>query len=194
MPLENLYFEIRSRQFVRSHESPTPIPPPVWGHGDTRDFGVTFLQRVSLTSYQVIQSVVSAEVSIAALTAPNTILTSYTAVGATNNEFPFLLNCATPLTALMGSATEDQQVRGMFRLITTAGEARYPFDLFIAPRGPTATTVDSTAEDPGLTKNTATGLFMPKEVPPGTRWVWTDEVTGELGYFGFRNGQFGNLQ
>lgn len=190
MALENLYFEIKSRRFVRSHEEPQAVAPPVFGHGDTRDFGVTFLKRVSQSSFQVIQSIVSVQVGISATTAPNTILTSYTAGAAENNEHPFLLNCASPLDSFMSSETEEKEAIGQFRIVTTNGENRYPFTIYIAPKQLTATTVDSTADDPGLRKSEAGALYMPKEVPVGTRWIWTDEVTGQQYAVGFANGQF----
>lgn len=196
MPLERLYFDLSLRRFVTSFRTPQIIDAPVWGHGDIRDFGVTFLNRTDKYTVAVVDaSSISAQVGISATTAPGTLLASVTAGAAVNNEFPFALNLGSTLDAFMLGETEEKEALGQFRIVTSLGESRFQFQVFISPKQLTTTSVDSTPDDPGLRKSEANALYMAKEVPVGTRQIWTDEVTGQVYNVGFANGQFqANLQ
>lgn len=173
MSLESYYFNINTRKFVRSAQSAQSISPPVWGHNDVRDFGVTFVQPVGLGGVQVLTTITSVQVNVSSPSAPNTVLASYTAGTASNNEHPFLLTLGSTLDAFMSGQTSPVEAIGQFRIVTATGENRYPFTLYIAPKQATATTADTSSEDGHLTKTETAALYMPKEVPAGGFQIWT---------------------
>lgn len=178
MSLESLYFNISTRKFVRSSTSPQSVPPPVWGHNDVRDFGVTFVQSIGIGRVQVITSIASSQVNVSTVAAPNSVLATYTASPAVNNEHPFLLTLGSSLDAAMSGQTTAVLFSGQFRIVTATGENRYPFEVYIVPKQATGTTPDTSSEDGYLTKSQQAALYLPKEIPVGTRPLITDEVTG----------------
>lgn len=182
MSLESYYFNISREKWVRSFDEPTEVDSPIFGNTDARDFGVTFLKSIgeaSTSPVQVVQSVVSAQVYLAAPTAPETELTSATAGTAVNNEFPFVLaitGFGSFASGFMQSATTPQRVNCEFRLATAAGVNRYNTSVYIRPNASSDVTADTSAADPALGKSEAKGIYVPKEWPVGGFMIIPDAV------------------
>lgn len=189
MPFENYYFLLDTRRWVLSFDEPSETDPPVWDSGDTRDFGVTFLQRSGSVGVQVVQSVVAARVTISDPATPGTPITSVASSGASNNQFAFLLPMTGFTTFLSG--VQDLKAAAIEFLITTAsGQNGYRSTVYVAPNQATGSTPPTSATQRYLDSDELAGAYLPKEVPSGTRMIWTDEVTGQRYAVGFANGQF----
>ncbi len=173
MSLESLAFNITTRKFIISPTVGQAIPAPVWGHNDVRDFGCTFVQTAGPGRIQVLTGVTSAQVNVSDPATPNTVLATYTAGPVVNNEYPFLLTLGAALDTYMSGVTDRKQASGQFRLVTTTGENRYPFDLFISPKQATSTTPDTASLDGYWTQSQTNALFVPLEMAAGGTRILT---------------------
>lgn len=191
MPLENYFFNLSPNEFgwVQSLAQPSRINAPVFGLNDNRDFGVTFLRKVSTSSAERILDVVAARIGLANGT--TSLEPSATAGAPDNLEFPFVLPISgANIAALMVGKTAPVKVDCEFLLTTALGTNRYYSYLNIAPPILSAAVPDPAVEEPATTISEVGGIFIAKEPPVGQRMIWTDETTGQKYSVGFRDGQF----
>ena len=194
MPFESFYFNLTTREWALSFDEPTPVNPPVFDDGDTRDFGVTFLQTIGSgngsSSVRVVQSVVAARFSISNPSTPASPITSVSSSGSSTNDFALLLPMPGFTSFLSGVSLSSPKLAICQFLITTAtGQNSYDGLIFIRPSQYTGSAPTATPPQRFLDSDELAGAFMPKEVPAGTRMIWTDEVTGQKYAVGFANGQ-----
>ncbi len=185
MPLDNYYFNISTRRWVRSFEEPTDVDAPVFGYKDNRDFSVTFLRSIGEAGespVDIVPGTVSAKIG---LNNGTTSLTTATSGAADNNAYPFVLPITgTDIDTLMSGKTTDQQVLCYFLITTSSGINRYKTTVFISPEGISATAPDPNVDEPSITMSQATGVLIPKERPSGMTETFVDRATGErvVGY------------
>ena len=173
MPFESRCFNITTLRWVISPTAPREIADYQVAHGDARDFGVTFIQQADQYSVQVLQSVVAVSLYLSDPLTPGTVMTSYTAGPAVNNEYPFILPITgAAIDTFMSGVTEPKAAAAQFRITTASGENRYNGTIYIAPKQGTSTTADPAAPDPAISKSEALGLFPTKERAPGSFDIW----------------------
>lgn len=191
MPLETYFFNLSPDEFgwVLSLTEPSRAEAPTFGLNDNRDFGVTFLRKVSTSKAEKILDVVAARIGLANGT--TSLEPSATAGAPDNLEFPFVLPISgTNIAALMVGKTAKVKVDCEFLLTSAAGTNRYYFHIYIAPPILSAAVPDPSVTEPATTISEVGGIFIAKEPPIGQRMIWTDETTGQKYSVGFRDGQF----
>ncbi len=172
-------FDLDRKQWIESFDNPVPLKTffPVWGYGDVRAITVTFVRRAG-NSVTVEQSLVSAQLGIG--TPGGTVLTTATA-GTPSAAFayPFSVNMAqAAVNTYLGSAL-SKKAPLEFRLSDATGPQRYQTQVTILQQLISDSVSDPIAPEVALTRNEASGIYVPKEWPAGMRMIVTDEATGE---------------
>lgn len=182
MPLDTKTLDVTTGKWLRSFDEPGQCDPPVFGFNDLHDFGLLLVRRISGMRVEKITDAVSIQLGLAVGT---TKVTSYTSSTPDNLVFPILLpvvdSVGTTLSALMSGKTVKQALLAEVKVTTVLGGTnRYYTNVFVAPQINLDAVPDPSITEPATTMSEVRGVMMPKVVPRGTRWLWTDEVTGEL--------------
>jgi len=189
--LENLYYNLSTRQWVASFDSPNQTANPTWGYGDARDFSVTFLQNTGARSVEVVQSVVGVQIALSDPSTPGTVLTSATAGTAVNNAFPFVLNLTgAGMATFMSGVVTPKNALLEFRVSTALGTNRYGSTIAVRPQQISDVTADPAAADRAIGFNEAGGIFVPKEWPAGMRMVMTTDSGRRFLFYPRDDGSF----
>lgn len=182
MPLDTKTLDITTGKWLRSFDEPGQCDPPTFGFKDLHDFGLLLVRRISGTRVEKITDAVAVQFGLSVVT---TKVTSYTSSTPANYVFPFLLpvvdSSGTTLADLMSGKTVKQGLLAEVKVTTVLGGTnRYYTNVFVAPQINLDAVPDPSITEPATTMSEVGGAFMRKVVPRGTRWLWTDEVTGEL--------------
>ena len=189
MPIDHYFFNLSPNEFgwVLSVDQPTRIEPPVFGYGDLRDFGVTFVWKNATGRAEKVVDGLSARIGLSNASTGAVLEPAATAGTPDNYEFPFSLPISGALiAALMSGRTEKLLVRCEFKV----NNNRYYSSLYIAPQILSDATPDPTATEPATTMSEVAGVFVSKEWPVGMRMIVTDEVSGVKYSIGFANGDW----
>lgn len=189
MPIDHYFFNLSPNEFgwVQSVEQPSRIDAPVFGYGDLRDFGVTFVWKTSQGRAEKVTDGLSARIGLSNASTGAVLEPAATAGTPDNYEFPFELPVSgTNMAALMSGKTDKVLVRCEFKVNSN----RYYSHLYIAPQIISDATPDPTATEPATTMSEVAGVFVPKEWPAGMRMTVTDEATGVKYSIGFANGDW----